>query len=272
MGMSGALVALLAAASLAWACVPAGNLTVAPKSGPAGSSATASLSGFPPGEPIEIRWNALDGKVLGNGTAPTVPFAVPADAAPGTYIVVAMTTDEHGDHSAARATFTISGAAAPPPSTPPASNPILTPVGPMVPESGTTESGGKRITGTSRSETLTGTRFADVIICGAGNDRVRGGGGNDVIKCGSGRDNVDGGAGNDKIFGGAGNDKIFGGAGNDKLLGGPGKDRLLGGAGNDTLRGEAGKDRLFGNLGRDLLFRGGSDFVSGGPGKNRIVR
>ena len=289
-GTIGALAVLLATVSLAWACVPQGSGTLDPPSGPAGASATVTVSGFPPG-PIEVRWNGLSGRLLASGNGPTVPITIPADAAPGTYTVIAAATGDHAEHSAARMPFTIPGAGdpppgggpppddppptTPPPTTPPPSGAIQTPVSAIVPKPG-----GKTINGTSRADTLRGTPFADVINCGAGNDRVRGGGGNDVINCGGGRDRVDGGAGNDRIGGGAGNDRLSGGSGNDrvsggggkdKLFGGSGSDRLLGGPGNDVLKGNADKDRLFGNGGADILFRGGGDRLFGGSGKNRVV-
>ena len=251
-GTIGALAVLLATVSLAWACVPQGSGTLDPPSGPAGASATVTVSGFPP-SPIEVRWNGLSGRLLASGNGPTIPITIPADAAPGTYTVIAAATGDHAGHSAARMPFTIPGAGdpppgGPPPTTPPPSGAIQTPVSAIVPKPG-----GKTINGTSRADTLRGTPFADVINCGAGNDRIGGG------------------AGNDRLSGGSGNDRVSGGGGKDKLFGGSGSDRLLGGPGNDVLKGNADKDRLFGNGGADILFRGGGDRLFGGSGKNRVV-
>jgi hypothetical protein len=304
-GAIGVVAVMVSAASLAWACVPDTSMALSSNVGPPGTTVTATLSGFPRGDTVEIRLGSESGPMLAR-QAPraadgpfTVSFAIPAGTPQGCHVVGAiMVGPNHAGHGWAPAAFKVTtesnadpSCAGAPTTDPPATNPpstnrpsttppasggaIRTPVSAIVPQSG-----GKTINGTSRSETLRGTAFADVINCGAGNDRVSGGGGNDVINCGAGRDSVNGGAGNDRIGGGSGNDKLSGGAGSDrvsggsgkdKLAGGSGSDRLLGGPGNDTLRGNAGKDRLFGNAGADLLFRSGSDRLFGGSGRNRII-
>lgn len=245
-GVMVVLALLVAFASLSWACVPRGYLSLAPSSGPSGTTVTATGSGFPQA-PVEIRWESRTGTLLKTVPGPSfsVPVTLPA-AAPGVHYVSAAVTGEHRDHSATVAAFQVTapiGSASPQPGAPGAA-------------------GGKTINGTIGNDTLVGTPFADVINCGAGNDKVRGGGGNDVINCGS---------GNDRISGGAGKDRILGGSGNDKLAGGPHNDRLVGGSGNDVLRGQGGKDRLFGGSGRDVLVRGAGDRLVGGAGKDRIV-
>ena len=258
----GSLAALVATASVAWACVPQGYLSLTPDTGPAGSTVTAKTSGFPDGTTIEIRWESKTGTVLKSGPGPgfTVPIRIPS-AAPGIHYVSAAVIGEHRDHSATVAGFR-----------------VVVPGQPV--PGGTTPTAGRTITGTMGNDRLVGTPFADVINCGAGNDRVLGHGGNDVINCGSGHDRVDGGAGKDRILGGSGVDTLKGGAhgdriaagsGNDRLLGGSGNDRLLGGRGNDTLRGNGGRDRLFGNSGSDVLFWASGDRLFGGSGKDRVA-
>ena len=306
-GGIGVLAVMASAVSLAWACVPNASITLSKSTAAPGETLTATFRDVPPDAPLDIRLNGEAGPLLAR-SAPrpaegpfTLSLPIPADTPAGCHVLAAfVTSGQHQGHSSPPTSLKVVTQAVPnpdcgspppanpPPANPPAANPPLTnapvsgggaitaPVNPIVPLA----SGGKRITGTSRSETLTGTRFADVINCGAGSDRVSGGGGNDVINCGAGRDSVNGGGGDDRIGGGSGNDKLSGGAGADRLAGGSGKDklaggagadRLLGGAGNDRLRGGAGKDRLFGNGGADLLFRGGSDRLFGGSGRNRII-
>ena len=303
LGAIGVGAVMVSAVSLAWACVPGTTTTLSSSAGPAGTTVTATLTGFPKEYPVEVRLDSFTGPQLAQrppraADGPiTLNITIPEGTSAGCHLVAAFVSDpEHASHSWAPAAFKVTTpadsdpncttrppappASNPPLTTPPAGGPapggaIRTPVGAIVPQSG-----GKTINGTSRSERLTGTRFADVINCGAGNDRVSGGGGDDVIDCGAGRDRVDGGAGDDRIGGGAGDDRLAGGSGSDRLAGGSGKDRLsggsggdrlLGGAGNDTLKGNAGKDRLFGGGGADLLFRGGTDRLFGGSGRNRII-
>ena len=315
-GITGAVALLVSVASVAWACVPnETTTTVNPTTGAPGSTVTATLGNFDPQYPVDIRLNATSGPLL-KTVAPRqragqfeTTFPIPQGTAAGCHVITAFVSHpDHYGHGQSAAPFKVVTEAVPNPScsTPPpdvnpgpgpgtgpgpgpgpvnpgptnqaagpaSGGPITTPVGPIVP------AGGKRINGTSRSETLRGTPSDDVINCGGGNDRVVGLGGNDVINCGAGRDRVDGGGGDDRISGGAGNDSLSGGAGNDRVSGGSGKDkvaggagsdRLLGGSGNDSLKGNAGKDRLFGNGGADVLFRGATDRLFGGSGRNRII-
>ncbi len=108
-GSVAGLALLVSAVSVAWACVPQGVLTLNPASGPAGSQVTASTTGFPVGEAVDIHWDSQTGPVLASGTGPTFTktITIPADAAGGTHIVVAAVTDEHAAHSAAPAAFTV---------------------------------------------------------------------------------------------------------------------------------------------------------------------
>ena len=114
--------ALLAAAALAWACVPAGNLSLSPQSGPPGTTVTATGSGFPNGN-VEIRWPG--GRLLRTVAAPggsfSTTFAIPADASPQEHYVTASpagceTRDEHACHGSGVAPFRVTGGS-PSPST-----------------------------------------------------------------------------------------------------------------------------------------------------------
>ncbi len=271
---------MVSAVSVAWACVPAGSISLSPSSGAPGTNGVvATASGFPPSQPVKITWNGPDGPVLATGPTNgsgqyTAQITIPSNVCPRSqpYMVVAALTDPaHGPHSAGSAAFTVTGtssdpACAPPPTNdpptntpitpPPGSGGIQNPVSPLVPDAA-----GKTINGTAGADKLTGTPFADVINCGAGNDVVSGGGSNDVISCGAGNDRVSGGAGNDRIDGGTGKDRLSGDGGRDLLRGGRGGDRLAGNAGGDRLHGGSGNDRLVGGSGRDRLV--------GGSGRDR---
>ena len=279
-GVLGLLAVPLVAASLAWACVPRGTVTVSPTSAPSGSTVTVTATGFPLQTPIDVRWNGQDGPRLATGMGPafTADVRVPSVAA-GAYVISAATMDEHASHSEGLAAFEVTGSASPPAAATPApglgTNP--TPLNPFAPAP---SNGGKVITGTAGSNRLVGTSGRDVIRCGGGNDIVIAGGGNDYIDCGAGNDRVNGGSGDDEIRGGSGNDNLTGGtgddeirgdAGNDKLAGGIGADDLNGGLGIDQLRGNGGRDRLNGAGGRDILYADKSDRISRGAG-DRVRR
>lgn len=279
-GLAGVLAVPLSVASLAWACVPKGAVSVSPTSAPAGSTVSVTASGFPNGIAVDVRWNGLSGQRLGGGVGPafTVGVTVPSVAA-GAYVIAAATADEHASHSLGLAAFEVTGSAGSgtAPTPPPGSSSNPPPINPFAPKP---SGGGKVITGTAKADRLIGTSGRDVIRCGGGNDVVIAGGGSDYIDCGAGNDRVSGGAGNDEIrggsghdnlTGGAGNDDIFGGAGNDKLSGGLGADELSGGLGRDTLRGNGGRDRLAGGSGADILYADRVDRLVRGKG-DRVRR
>lgn len=108
-----ATVALVAfgSAGLAWACVPYPIIVVGPQSsGPPGTDVKVSGVSFAPGQ-IEVRWNSIEGPVLGTARDPdfTLDAKIPeADA--GLYAVVALTRDPDGGVSTlARASFLVTG-------------------------------------------------------------------------------------------------------------------------------------------------------------------
>ena len=74
--------ALLVPAAVAWACVPNANVTVHPTSGPPGTQATVSGSGWANG-PVRILWDQADGQVLAETRGPSfsgVPVTIPQSA------------------------------------------------------------------------------------------------------------------------------------------------------------------------------------------------
>lgn len=94
LGAAASIAVLVAAASTAWACVsgPAVNLsTIQAKPG---DEVTLTGTGFRLAEPVDIRWNALDGPILASTAEPedrmvSATFTVPPGTAPGNYVVVA---------------------------------------------------------------------------------------------------------------------------------------------------------------------------------------
>lgn len=89
----------MAGASLAAACIPQPRLvTVQPRaSGPSGSKVTVAALGFDPGR-AEIRWNTVDGKLLGSPDGPdfSVPVVIP-EAAEGLYYLVVLARSPGGE-------------------------------------------------------------------------------------------------------------------------------------------------------------------------------
>lgn len=117
-----AAVLLLAAA--AWACVPQPLLvTVQPGlSGPAGSQVSVAAVGFDGGR-AEIRWNALDGELLGTAEGPDFSAGVTIPPVPpGMYHVVVLGRAPGGELGNTRTVpfmvtaegRAVAGAAAPP--------------------------------------------------------------------------------------------------------------------------------------------------------------
>lgn len=82
---------VLGVASLAWACSPSAYISVGPSAAPAGSRVTVEGRNFE-NERVEIRWNGIDGPLLGAATGPSFRVQVPTPAAakPGVYYVVAV--------------------------------------------------------------------------------------------------------------------------------------------------------------------------------------
>lgn len=112
----------VAGAAGAWACFPLPLLTVQPQaSGPVGAQVTVDGVDFGEGVSTEIRWNAVDGFLLGNGSSErfSVPVTIP-ETDDGTYAIVALSRLVDGSIGVkAVTTFQVVSDAAgkPPPST-----------------------------------------------------------------------------------------------------------------------------------------------------------
>lgn len=103
--------AATAAGSLASACVPQPYIVVQPRaSGPAGTQVEVVGDNFE-GVAVEIRWNRLDGELLGkaNGPAFSLTVTIP-DQAEGLYSLLAVSRGAQGEvGSIARAAFSLTG-------------------------------------------------------------------------------------------------------------------------------------------------------------------
>lgn len=105
-----ALLLSMTGAATAWACVPQPTIVaVQPRaSAPAGGQVTVLGDNFD-GAPVEIRWNGLQGTLLGTGNGPSfsIPITVPDDE-PGLYVLTALSRQPGGGvGGTARASFQI---------------------------------------------------------------------------------------------------------------------------------------------------------------------
>ena len=93
-GGMGAIAAVMVASAAAWACVSGPSVTLNPANAKPGETVTASMRDFRKADPIQVRWNQLNGPVLatfesnGSGTPFTGELTVPADAKPGNYVLI----------------------------------------------------------------------------------------------------------------------------------------------------------------------------------------
>jgi len=94
---------LFALAGVAWACTPQQQISILPRSGPAGSSVAVNGIGFGsplvtgPG-PIEVHWNSVDGALLATTLQSdfALAFQAPVGAQAGVYYVVVIRRDAAG--------------------------------------------------------------------------------------------------------------------------------------------------------------------------------
>jgi hypothetical protein len=126
----GVVAATLGWAAAAWACFPLALVTIAPQaSGAAGDEVNVNGVDLGAGA-IEVRWNALDGTLLGRGSGPnfSIPVTIP-DAPDGVYVIVALTRETNGSVGVkAAAEFQIGSAAA-------GGTPVSSPPGTQEPDS-----------------------------------------------------------------------------------------------------------------------------------------
>ena len=118
-----AATAVLVLASAAFACTNLAELNLSSSSGQAGSQVAVTGSAFakaPKNTPVELHWNGLNGPVLATvtpdaaGALSNVSITIPADAVPGSYVVVATQTEVATGLNPwgipTRAGFTVTGA------------------------------------------------------------------------------------------------------------------------------------------------------------------
>lgn len=102
MALTGMVMAILASASAAWACASLAALDLATPTATPGQEVAFKGTFFNKDNPVEIRWDSLDGQVLatvspdtfseglhGNWRFADGTFTVPADAKAGNYLVIA---------------------------------------------------------------------------------------------------------------------------------------------------------------------------------------
>lgn len=93
-----ASLALVGAASSAWACTAASaHTSISPTVGQPGQSVTVSGTNYA-AAPVEVRWNGAEGAVLGTAMGPNfvVEVTVPAQAAGGMFYITAVQRDANG--------------------------------------------------------------------------------------------------------------------------------------------------------------------------------
>jgi hypothetical protein len=110
LALTGVTAAIMIGASAAWACASLAELKLAMPMASAGEEVAFKGTFFNKDNPVEIRWNSLDGPVLttvtpdtftaglhGNWRFANGSFTVPADAQPGNYLVIA--NQEAAEHT-----------------------------------------------------------------------------------------------------------------------------------------------------------------------------
>lgn len=143
---AGVTAAVLVGVGVAWACTPQASVSsVAPNSGPEGTTVTVTGEGFSPG-PVEIRWGGHSGPVIGMATAEVVgtntsfltSVTIPK-VAPGGYQLVAISR-RSGSYFSGVAPFQVTAAAPeardpkpPAPEDPLPAEPVPTDPGPAAP-------------------------------------------------------------------------------------------------------------------------------------------
>ena len=85
------------AASAAWACVSGPVVNLSTVTAKPGEEVSLTGTGFRQADPVQVRWNALDGPVVAQLARPdnqtiAATFTVPAGTAPGSYVVIVSQT------------------------------------------------------------------------------------------------------------------------------------------------------------------------------------
>ena len=115
LGVAGAVVM---AAATAWACVSGPSVNLSTTDAKPGQEVTATLRDIRKADPVQVRWNALDGPVLssvthdGSGNPILAKFTVPESAKAGNYVVIFSQTGSDGKltQMPVRALLNVSGA------------------------------------------------------------------------------------------------------------------------------------------------------------------
>ncbi len=106
-GLSAAGAVLLVGAA-AWACVSGPAINLSTVNAKPGQQVTINGTNFTKTDPVQIRWNSLDGPVIatletspipgstGSGRLVTGQVTVPADAKPGNYVLIFTQTSADG--------------------------------------------------------------------------------------------------------------------------------------------------------------------------------
>jgi len=107
---------LVLAGSAAWACVSGPVVNLSTISAKAGEQVTLTGTGFRSPDPVQVRWNALDGPIIAEVAKPesdrtiNATFTVPQGTAPGSYVViVGQTKDGKPTLSPIRAVLGVAG-------------------------------------------------------------------------------------------------------------------------------------------------------------------
>ena len=115
-GAMASIAAFGIAASAAWACVSGPVVNLSTMSAKPGEQVTLTGTGFRQADPVQVRWNALDGPIVAELAKPdssqtiTATFAVPPGTVPGSYVViVSQTKDGKPSLSPIRAVLNVVG-------------------------------------------------------------------------------------------------------------------------------------------------------------------
>jgi hypothetical protein len=103
------------AGSAAWACVSGPVVNLSTVQAKPGEQVTVTGTGFRQADPVQVRWNALDGPIVAEMAKPdnqtvNATFAVPPGTVPGSYVViVSQTRDGKPSLSPVRAILNVVG-------------------------------------------------------------------------------------------------------------------------------------------------------------------
>ena len=96
--------AVLVAGATAWACVSGPAVNLSTVNAKPGDTVTLTGTSFSKTDPVTVRWNSLDGPVVGQFAGPvggnvTGTITVPADAKAGNYVLIITQSSSNGQLS-----------------------------------------------------------------------------------------------------------------------------------------------------------------------------